>query len=169
MIAATPATPWPVEQRRTKPNTYSKILFLLYEYAQGGLQYEYVPGVFLPPGELPMSAFRGPECGGDACNIRIWELRRPQEEKRNFKGIPVKKSRFHYTYKGEPENIITYKLDIPADLLDKVLDLEGVRLFQDQLQQAGYKLQEYEDDADGQDKPGKTVKLVPLISQPELF
>lgn len=155
--------------RERKPTTYSKMLWLLYDFLVEQKRLEYLPGVLLPPGELPMPAFRGPEVGGDACNIRMWELRSPEEVKRNFKGIPIKKSRFHYLYKDEACHIITYRLDIPIEIVDRVLDLEQVRLHKLQLEQAGYKLEEYLDDAAGEDKPGRAVRLVPSTPQPELF
>jgi len=160
MIPISSTTPWPAGTRQSRPTTYSKMLYLLYDYLVEQKQHEYLPGILLPPGELPMPAFRGPEVGGDACNIRMWELRSPEEQKRNFKGIPIKKSRFHYDYKGEPCHIITYKLDIPLDIVDQVLDLEHVRIHKLQLEQSGYKLEEYMDDADGQDKPGRAVRLI---------
>lgn len=143
--------------------TYRRILDMLVLYRRQGLRYEYVQGVFLPIGELPLSAFQGPEIGGSAANVRLWELRAPEQHKRNFKGIPIKKSRRYYTGNdGNRYNTITYTLDLPLDLIDDALDLDIPCLRRDVLALHGYTTEDYEDDADGEDKPGKAVRIVRL-------
>lgn len=159
----------PRHERVTRPTTYSKILFLLYEYHMQQRRYEYLPGVLLPPGQLPMSAFRGPLVGGDACHMRLWELRAPEEAFKHAKGIPIKKNRVYFQHHDDTDNIITYQLDIPRDLCEHVLDLEVVAINKPALAAYGLKCQDYLDDADGSDKPGRAVRLIPLTQTPELF
>lgn len=143
--------------------TYTRILNLLAEYRTKGLRYEYVRGVYLPAGELPMSAFRGPEVGGDACHMRLWELSAPEEQRINRKGIPIKKSRRHYMgHDGARYHVITYTLDVPLELVDKIIDFAVPRLRIDLLEQYGLKHESYQDDADGADKPGWSVRLIKL-------
>lgn len=143
--------------------TYTRCLNLLAEYRTKGLRYEYVRGVYLPAGELPMSAFRGPDVGGDACHMRLWELSAPEEQRKGRKGIPIKKSRRYYTgHDGVQYNIITYTLDVPLELVDKLIDFEVPRLRTEELEQYGYTHESYQDDADGSDKPGWSVRLVKL-------
>lgn len=146
--------------------TYRRILDMLVTYRKQGLRYEYVRGVYLPIGELPLSAFQGPEIGGSAANVRLWELRAPEQQKRSFKGIPIKKSRRYYDgHDGARHNTITYTLDLPLDLIDDVLDLDIPCLRKDVLEMHGYTIEEFEDDADGEDKPGQAVRIVKGKSQ----
>lgn len=141
--------------------TYHRMLELLVEYRTKELRYEYVRGIYLPAGELPMSAFRGPEVGGDGCHMRMYELRAPEQQKKAYKGIPIKKSRRFYTGNdGKPYNVITYTLDVPVNLLDNLIDFAVPRLRTDQLEQYGYTAEAYLDDAEGSDKPGWAVRLV---------
>lgn len=142
-------------------STYSNMLDLLILYRSRGLRYEYVRGVHLPVGELPMSAFRGPEIGGDACHMRMWELRAPVGHRPSAKGIPIRKARRRYAGNdGQTHHVITYTLDIHPDLIEDLIDRSGPSLRKDIAEQLGFEVEDFLDDADGEDKPGKTVRLV---------
>lgn len=115
----------------------------------------------LPPGELPMPVFQGAECGGSGANVRLNELRMPEQAKKSYSGIPIVKNVRWYEMDGEQNRVVTYKLGIsnPANI-DRFIDFEHCRLNKQAVADAGGVIIEIDDDANGHDKAGKAVRII---------
>lgn len=115
----------------------------------------------LPPGEVPMPVLQGPECGGSAANVRLSELRMPEEAGKNYSGIPVSKHVRWYQMDGQNVRVVTYRLGITKpENIDRFINFDECRLNKTAIAAAGGVIVEVDDDADGHDKSGKAVKIV---------
>lgn len=115
----------------------------------------------LPVGELPLPMFRGAEWGGDSANVRLNELRMPEERSKGRCGIPIKKAVHFYEFDGKRRRVVTYRIAFnnPASV-HRYIDIPNCRLDRDRIEQDGGVVWEYDDDAGGMDKPGKAVIVI---------
>lgn len=145
-----------------------KILKLLMDAQRSQKRIEYPEGSghLLPPGEIPMPVFQGGEIGGSAANVRLSELRMPEEEKKNYRGIPIHKNVHHQQYNGENHRIVTYRLAVKPHMVDKFIDYENCRMNKQVIDSYGGEIVDFDDDADGKDKVGKTVKIIAKGTRP---
>lgn len=115
----------------------------------------------LPPGEVPMPVLQGPECGGSAANVRLSELRMPEEAGKNYSGIPVSKHVRWYQMDGQNVRVVTYRLGITKpENIDRFINFDECRLNKLAISEAGGVILDIEDDAEGHDKAGKAVVIV---------
>lgn len=108
-----------------------------------------------------MPIFRGKECGGDSAQVRLNELRMPEQRSKGYCGIPIHKAVHFYEWNNERLRVVTYKLGLNnPESVSKLIDIPRCKINKDVLADAGCVLIEFDDDADGKDKSGKAVKIV---------
>lgn len=141
---------------------HKNILKLLMDHQREQIRVQWPEGSgqFLPPGEIPMPLFQGAEVGGSAANVRLSELRMPEELKKNYRGIPIHKNVHAQLYDGKSHRVVTYRLGVKPGYVDKFIDFDNCRLRKDVIAGYGGQIVEFDDDADGKDKSGKTVKII---------
>jgi hypothetical protein len=125
--------------------------------------------ILFPPGAIPLYRLRGGDMGGDAANVRLNELKRPEEEQKKAHGIPIEKIPFAFTLFGEKHSVIGYRLAMTRDQARSFIDLENCRMKKSVVELWGLELYETTDGAGSAD--GKVVRLRPKtkLGQAGLF
>lgn len=117
-----------------------------------GKQIEVIPGrIYCPVGWVPMYALRGAEIGGDAANMRLWELKQK---------VPIIKRVFFYESSEGDTKLICYEINLQAKNIERLIDFEKVCIREELVVREGGQIVTWFDNADGHDTTGRAVKIV---------